>query len=176
MAETKSPGIALVLSFLIAGLGQLYNGEFAKGIIFIVLSFVFFVLMIFLIGIPLYIALWIYSMYDAYKGAERFNAAHQTRLCLRCGAQIPLGAPVCPMCGTPIPGMPQPSYAPAGYPAPAAPPPGYGQPAPAAQPPIYAAQPAAGTAQVFCPTCGQRFPQEQGKFCPKDATELKPVV
>ena len=33
----KSPGVAAVLSFFWAGLGQIYNGEIGKGILFMIL-------------------------------------------------------------------------------------------------------------------------------------------
>jgi TM2 domain-containing membrane protein YozV len=74
--EQKSSGIAAVLSVLIPGLGQIYNGEIGKGILFILLAFVFGALTLFLIGIPLYIVLWIYGIVDAYRGAERYNREH----------------------------------------------------------------------------------------------------
>lgn len=69
--ERKSSGIAVVLSFFIPGLGQIYNGEIGKGILFILLSFILFLLMFLLIGIPLYLIFWVYNMYDAYKTAEK---------------------------------------------------------------------------------------------------------
>ena len=36
----ESSLLALILSFLIAGLGQLYNGETSKGVVFLVVGFV----------------------------------------------------------------------------------------------------------------------------------------
>ncbi len=30
--------------------------------------------------------------------------------------------------------------------------------------------------QLFCPNCGKRYPSDQGRFCPRDATELRPVA
>jgi len=41
------PYIAGFLSFLLNGLGQLYNGQIKKGIFFIIISFVFIILFIF---------------------------------------------------------------------------------------------------------------------------------
>lgn len=70
MTEEKSSGIAVVLSFFIPGLGQIYNGQIGKGIIIIILGVVFAALIFILVGIPFYIVLWVYSMYDAYKFAE----------------------------------------------------------------------------------------------------------
>ncbi len=168
MADKKSAGIAAVLSFLIPGLGQIYNGEFVKGALFIILAVIFFLLSFFLIGIPLYLGLWIFGIYDAYKGAERFNQSHQTRQCMKCGAQIPMTAAVCPHCGNPIPGASPYGYAaPGQYPAPTAQYPAAPVMPPAAPPPLKQ------SGQMFCPTCGKWYPASQGRFCPQDATELK---
>ena len=69
----KNPGLAAVISFFFPGLGQIYNGEIGKGILFIVVGGVFILLMIVLIGFILYPLFWIYNVYDAYKTAERIN-------------------------------------------------------------------------------------------------------
>jgi TM2 domain-containing membrane protein YozV len=73
MGEQKSSGIAVVLSFFIPGLGQIYNGQIGKGIVFIILAAIFAVLTTLLIGLILYPLLWIYGMYDAYKTAAATN-------------------------------------------------------------------------------------------------------
>ncbi len=62
-----------MLSFLIPGLGQMYNGEIGKGILFLILAFVFAALMIVLIGFILYPILWLYGIYDAYNTAKKIN-------------------------------------------------------------------------------------------------------
>lgn len=72
-AENKSPGIALLLSFLICGAGQLYNGQIAKGILMF-LAFVF--LLFVLIGV----AVWIWSMIDAYSTAKQMHLRYQQRV------------------------------------------------------------------------------------------------
>ncbi|GAX91207.1 hypothetical protein [Effusibacillus lacus] len=69
----KNPGIAAVLSFFFAGLGQIYNGQIGKGIGFIVAYFISVLLMFVLIGFITTPILWIWGMYDAYKTAERIN-------------------------------------------------------------------------------------------------------
>lgn len=69
----KNPGLAAVLSFFYMGLGQIYNGEIAKGIFFIIAYTVSAILIIILIGLITTPILWIYGMYDAYKSAERIN-------------------------------------------------------------------------------------------------------
>jgi TM2 domain-containing membrane protein YozV len=71
--EMKSSGIAVILSFFIPGLGQIYNGEIGKGVLFIIVGFLLALSMIVLIGFILYPIFWIYNMYDAYKTAERIN-------------------------------------------------------------------------------------------------------
>lgn len=73
--QAKDPGIAAVLSFFFTGLGQLYNGEIGKGIAFIVVQGINFVLIFFLIGLVTFPLVWIFGIYDAYKSAERINAS-----------------------------------------------------------------------------------------------------
>ena len=38
MADTKNPGVAAVLSALIPGLGQFYNGDFLRGIFWLIVT------------------------------------------------------------------------------------------------------------------------------------------
>lgn len=64
----KSPGLALFLSFLFAGLGQFYNGEIGKGLVMLILTILLW--LIFLGWI-----IWIWSMIDAYSSAKRLNIA-----------------------------------------------------------------------------------------------------
>jgi TM2 domain-containing membrane protein YozV len=74
----KNPVLAAILSFLIAGLGQIYNGEIRKGIILIIAYVISIVLCSILIGIPLVVILWIYGIYDAYTTANKINAGEIT--------------------------------------------------------------------------------------------------
>jgi TM2 domain-containing membrane protein YozV len=69
----KNPGLAAVLSFFYMGLGQIYNGQIAKGIVFIVAYSVSWLLMFILIGLITTPVLWFFGMYDAYKSAEKIN-------------------------------------------------------------------------------------------------------
>ena len=70
----KSPGTAAIASFLFAGLGQIYNGEFAKGLGIMIIQVINVVLMFLIIGFLTYPIVWILGIYDAYKSAERINA------------------------------------------------------------------------------------------------------
>lgn len=69
MAELKNPLIAAVLSFLVPGWGQVYNGQgYLKGLMFMIgelIGIIFFV-------IPGLIV-WVYGIYRAYKVADSIN-------------------------------------------------------------------------------------------------------
>lgn len=69
----KDPILALILSFFFPGLGQLYLGNTNHGLVLVLCGIVAWVLMSVCIGLFIYIGLWIYSMYDAYTSAEKFN-------------------------------------------------------------------------------------------------------
>lgn len=69
----KNPGLAAVLSFFYMGLGQIYNGQIAKGIAFVVIYSISIFLMVIIIGFITTPILFIYGMYDAYKSAEKIN-------------------------------------------------------------------------------------------------------
>jgi len=58
--KKKSIGIAVLLSVVIPGAGQMYLGKVGKGIILLLTCWLI---------IP-----WIYSIYDAYKSAKDYNA------------------------------------------------------------------------------------------------------
>ncbi|MDV0447611.1 hypothetical protein MsAg5_15200 [Methanosarcinaceae archaeon Ag5] len=64
----KIPFLSLILSFFWTGLGQLYNGQFWRGIAFMILVPIGTLFLI----VPGLI-IWIYGMYDAYTQAEKMN-------------------------------------------------------------------------------------------------------
>jgi len=72
--QLKNPGLAAILSFFFTGLGQIYNGQIGKGILFIIIQIINIVLMFVLIGVLTYFIVWIWGMFDAYKTAEKINA------------------------------------------------------------------------------------------------------
>ncbi|HVC90006.1 MAG TPA: hypothetical protein VND66_05215 [Acidobacteriaceae bacterium] len=81
----KSPLLAALLSAVLCGLGQLYNGRVLRGIIlFVLMSIVwgiggFFGALTFGLGmVPFAVvagALWIFGVVDAYAGSRRINRA-----------------------------------------------------------------------------------------------------
>ena len=70
-AKPKSAGAAAFLSFIIAGVGQLYNGQVARGLVIIfiaVASLPFFPYSLFWL-----MPIWLFAILDAYAYAKRFN-------------------------------------------------------------------------------------------------------
>jgi len=70
----KSPGLAAVLSFLFIGLGQIYNGQIGKGLLFIVAGIILTFTVFIIIGIIFLPIFWVYNIYDAYNTAKKINA------------------------------------------------------------------------------------------------------
>jgi TM2 domain-containing membrane protein YozV len=73
--KPKNPKVALILSFFVTGLGQIYNGQIFKGILLFCIMCICGGLMFFLIGFLLYPLVWIYGVWDAYTVAKRRNEA-----------------------------------------------------------------------------------------------------
>jgi TM2 domain-containing membrane protein YozV len=69
----KNPTTATILSFFIMGLGQIYNGQIGKGIIFIIVYVISIMLMFVIIGFITTPILWIWGMVDANKSAKKVN-------------------------------------------------------------------------------------------------------
>ncbi len=69
----RNPGIAAVLSFFWCGLGQIYNGQIAKGIVMLAAYTISAALIWVFIGLITTPILWIWGMVDAYKTATRLN-------------------------------------------------------------------------------------------------------
>lgn len=69
----KNPSVATILSFFFMGLGQIYNGQIGKGILFISVYFISVLLMFVFIGFITTPILWIWGMVDANNSAKRIN-------------------------------------------------------------------------------------------------------
>ncbi len=75
----RNPIIAAVLSLIVAGLGQIYNGQILKGVLFIVAQIINGALLYVVIGfitMPL-VGLW--AVIDAYLVAKRNNERYGFR-------------------------------------------------------------------------------------------------
>lgn len=75
----KSAGLAAVLSFLIPGLGQIYNGQIFKGFIVFVIGAINLALTTVFIGYITYPIVVIYAVIDAYRAAEKINRRAERR-------------------------------------------------------------------------------------------------
>ena len=79
--EHKDPFIAAILSFIFPGLGQLYNGDFKKGLILqtaylisLALGVIFY---LFFITFLIAIVVLIFAVYDAYTEAEKVKSGKE---------------------------------------------------------------------------------------------------
>lgn len=74
----KNPAIAAIASFLIVGVGQVYNGELVRGLALFVAMSVCSTLALFffwlIIPAVLPFAVWGFAVYDAHKRAKLINA------------------------------------------------------------------------------------------------------
>jgi TM2 domain-containing membrane protein YozV len=67
--KQKSPLLAAIGSFLIPGLGQVYNGQgYLKGLLYLIGMFIGSLLLV----IP-GLAVWVYGIYNAYTVAKKVN-------------------------------------------------------------------------------------------------------
>jgi TM2 domain-containing membrane protein YozV len=75
----KNPATAAVLSFFFIGLGQAYNGETAKAVVFLILYALSIFLTFFMIGFVTTPILWIWSTVDAYRSSQKMNQVGTAR-------------------------------------------------------------------------------------------------
>ena len=76
----RNPATAALLSFLFIGLGQAYNGEIAKAVVFLILYALSIFLTFFVIGFITIPVLWGWSIFDAYKFPQKMNQVGTARL------------------------------------------------------------------------------------------------
>lgn len=76
MVAPKSPALSVLLSIFIPGLGSMVNDNVSTGVTILLLNVLGLVLAVFLIGIPIMIGTWVWGLVDAYRSAQRWNAAH----------------------------------------------------------------------------------------------------
>jgi TM2 domain-containing membrane protein YozV len=72
----KNPGLALIASLLIPGLGQLVTGRVWMGILIFSLFVLSLLLLFVVIGFVTLPLVWLWAMVDAYHGARKWNTAH----------------------------------------------------------------------------------------------------
>lgn len=80
MEQRKTPAVAILLSFIISGAGQIYNGEAGKGVGMIIAYIFCWAASALVFPILILIALWIWGMVDANTKAKEFNDALKQRM------------------------------------------------------------------------------------------------
>ncbi len=75
----RNPLVAAILSIIVAGLGQIYNGQIGKGVIFIILQAINGALTLVVIGWILMPIVGLWATIDAYLVAKRNNERHGLR-------------------------------------------------------------------------------------------------
>jgi TM2 domain-containing membrane protein YozV len=76
MVAPRSPAASVLCSVFIPGLGSMVNGHVGTGVAILLLNILGLVLTVVLIGFPIMLGTWIWGLVDAYKSAQRWNAAH----------------------------------------------------------------------------------------------------
>ena len=69
----KDPLLALIFSFLLPGMGQIYNGDTNLGIMLILITAAAWLLTSVCIGFFVFLGVWAFAMYEAYMTAEKIN-------------------------------------------------------------------------------------------------------
>lgn len=70
LLEGGNPFVAALLSALFPGLGQIYNRELERGLVFVVATIVAAFSTLVFVGFLLFPAVWLFAIYDAYTRAE----------------------------------------------------------------------------------------------------------
>jgi TM2 domain-containing membrane protein YozV len=76
MVAPKSPGVAVLASFFIPGLGSMISGRGGMGALILCLYVVSWILTIVLIGFIGVIGFWIWGMIQGYADAVAWNRRH----------------------------------------------------------------------------------------------------
>ena len=75
----RNPIIAAILSLIVAGLGQIYNGQILKGVLFIVAQIINGLLLYVVIGFITMPLAGLWAVIDAYLVAKRNNERYGFR-------------------------------------------------------------------------------------------------
>ena len=75
----RNPIIAAVLSLIVAGVGQIYNGQILKGVLFIVAQIINGALLYVAIGFVTMPLVGLWAVIDAYLVAKRNNERYGVR-------------------------------------------------------------------------------------------------
>jgi len=73
---SKNPGVSLIASFFLPGLGTMLNGEVGKGVGILVGYFACLCLFFLIVPLLAAVGIWVWGMVDAYQGAQQWNRRH----------------------------------------------------------------------------------------------------
>jgi len=74
MVNKKNEALALILSLIIPGLGEIYVGKTTKGILLILVDILVAALgLLFFFPFIVSLVIWIYAMYDSFTLAKYYN-------------------------------------------------------------------------------------------------------
>jgi TM2 domain-containing membrane protein YozV len=76
MVAPKSPGVAVLASFFIPGLGSMISGRGGMGALILCLYIVSWILTIVLIGFIGVFGFWLWGMIQGYADAVAWNRSH----------------------------------------------------------------------------------------------------
>lgn len=68
-----TPWRAGLYSAVFPGLGQMYNGDFGRGSFYFVLAFILIITFHLMVTLLIFIAFWMYNIYQAYSYARSFG-------------------------------------------------------------------------------------------------------
>lgn len=76
-SKKRNAGLDAILSLLIPGLGQMFQGRIARGLVILILTVIFCIT---IIGVIIGFIIWLWNIYDAYKYAKDYNTDMYTAL------------------------------------------------------------------------------------------------
>jgi TM2 domain-containing membrane protein YozV len=77
--------LALAFSLLFTGLGQIYNGQVLRGLIFVIVQLANFMLIYWFVGLITAPAFWLYGLLDAVSTAMRLHEEQERRETMEAG-------------------------------------------------------------------------------------------
>ena len=75
MTVQKNEAISVLLTIILAGLGHLYVGKIKRGLVFIVITIVMWILAATVILSPITVIWYLYAIYDSYQLTKKHNEA-----------------------------------------------------------------------------------------------------
>ena len=71
----KNPGLALLISFFLPGVGSMYAGNAPTGCMILTGYIISWIAVFFVVGIPFALGFWIWGLANAFSSAQRWNRA-----------------------------------------------------------------------------------------------------